>query len=228
MRVRRDQSVVLPERVGAVTRPGIRARMRGESRAHRVLLDVAHAREQVPARVHGGSIVGLVPHRILVTVRLCEVARIACGDGWHQSRRARGASRREEQMHMISHQRISVDCALRTRRAFAQRLEIGDAVSRAGKAGATFASALHDVQRGVGFFRAGKARHGTPNNAASRGGVDPVARAGEASITGRECARASTRSARRALLSGSAGSPPAPLRDRLLSRRSLRPLRRSW
>src|SRR6266581_5685156 len=75
-------------------------------------------------------------------------------------------------MYVVSHQRISVDRALGPRRAFAQRLEIGGAVSRAGKAGAAFASALHDVQRGVGFFRAGKARHGTPNNAASHGGVD--------------------------------------------------------
>jgi len=77
---------------------------------------------------------------------------------------------------MIAHQRIGVDRALRTRRAFAQRLEIGGAVSRAGKAGATFASALHDVQRGVRFFGAGKARHGTRNNAAGRGGVDPAPR----------------------------------------------------
>jgi len=34
------------------------------------------------------------------------------------------------------------------------------AVSRAGKAGAALAGALHDVQRGVGFFGAGEARHG--------------------------------------------------------------------
>jgi len=38
MRVRRDESVVLAERVGAVARPAVRPGMRGESRAHRVLL----------------------------------------------------------------------------------------------------------------------------------------------------------------------------------------------
>src|SRR5207248_5255812 len=43
-----------------------------------------------------------------------------------------------------------------------------------------------------------------------------------------ESLRASAPSARRALLSGSAESPRAPLRDRPPSRRSRRLLRRSW
>src|SRR5438445_4586183 len=170
--MRRDQSVVPTERIGAVARPGVRARMRGESRAYRVLLDVAHAREEMRSRVHGRGVVGFLPYADFVATDLREVVRVAGGDRWHQARGALRAQRLEEQMHMIAHQRISVDRALCTRRAFAQRLEIGGAVSCAGKAGAALASALHDVQRGVGFFRTGKARHGTPYNAASRGGVD--------------------------------------------------------
>src|SRR5438270_6866 len=83
------------------------ARMPGEPRAHRILLDVAHAREQMRSRVHGRGVVGFVPHRVLVAVGPREVMRVARGDRGHQARRACGARRREEQMHVISHQRIS-------------------------------------------------------------------------------------------------------------------------
>ena len=105
-----------------------------------------------------------------------EVARIAGGDRRHQARGGTRALGREEQVHVVAHQSVSVDRALGTQRAFAERLEIGGAVSCAGKAGAALASTLHDVQRGVGFFGAGEARHGTANNAAGRGGVDPALR----------------------------------------------------
>jgi len=134
--------------------------MRGEPRAHRVLFDVTHAREEVPARVHGRGVVGFLPHRVFVTVGRREVARVASGDRGHQARRACGARKGHEQVHVVSHQGVGVNSASGTRRAFAQRLEIGGAVSCAGKAGAAFASALHDVQCGVGFFGAGEARHG--------------------------------------------------------------------
>src|SRR6267378_8644002 len=73
---------------------------------------------------------------------------------------------------MIAHQRIGVDRALFTLGALAQCPQIRRAVHRAGETSRAFASALHDVQRGVGFLRAGEARHGTPNNAAGCGAVD--------------------------------------------------------
>jgi hypothetical protein len=82
-------------------------------------------------------------------------------------------------MHVVTHQRIGVDRALGARGGFAQRIKIGGAIARAGKAGRAGATALHDVQGGVGFFRAGEARHGQ-DNAARSGGVDPT-RAGPGS-----------------------------------------------
>jgi len=150
--------------------------MHRQSRAHRILLDIAHAREQMPARVHGRGVVGFFPERFLLTVSRDEMLRVARRKCRHQARGTVGAHGRKQQVHVIAHQRIGVHRAVLALRAFAQRLEIGGAVWRAGKAGAALASALHDVQRGVGFFRAGKARHGKPNNAASRGAVDSARR----------------------------------------------------
>ena len=173
MRVRRKESVVLPERVGAVARPGIPARVRDESCAHRVLLDVTHGGEEVAPRLHRRRVVSFLPQRVVVPVGGAQVTRVTSGERGHQPRSAVRVDGREEQVHMIAHQRVSVDRALGPRRAFAQRFEVGGAVSCAGKAGAAFASALHDVQCGVGFFGTGKARHAR-NNAAGRGGVDPA------------------------------------------------------
>ncbi len=65
--------------------------MRGESRAHRVLVDVTHAREQMRSRVHRRGVVGFLPHAVLVAVGRREVVRIAARDrrasgAWHPPR----------------------------------------------------------------------------------------------------------------------------------------------
>jgi len=160
MRVRRDERVVLAERVGAVARPRIRTRMRGESRAHRVLLDIAHAREQIPPRVDRRRIVAFLPHRVRVTVSRREVARIAFDDRRHQARGACCARRCEKQVHVVSHQGVGVNGAFLALCASTQCVEIGGAIARAGKTSRTSTTALHHVQRSVGFFGAGKTRHG--------------------------------------------------------------------
>ena len=75
MRVRRDQSVVLTERVGAVARPGVRARMRGESRAYRVLLQTVcglllsdcHARADQQASTREAAQETLYKNRVCLT-----------------------------------------------------------------------------------------------------------------------------------------------------------------
>ena len=83
----------------------------------------------MPPRVHRRCVVGFLPHQVRVTVRRREVAGVAFGDRGHQARSALRAHRREEQMHVIAHQRIGVDCALGAPRAFAQRLEVGRAIA---------------------------------------------------------------------------------------------------
>ena len=76
MRMRREQSVVLSERVGTVARPGVRARMRRESRPHRVLfqtvcgllLSYSHAWGDQAAgarRLTDSLIADHKPHRVI-------------------------------------------------------------------------------------------------------------------------------------------------------------------
>jgi len=169
--VRGDQRVVLSERVAAVARPRPVARVAGEPGAHRVLFDVAHAREQVAAHMNWRGVVALLPDGILVRVLVLQVARIPHRDGRHETCRAVFADRGQQQMHVVAHQRIGVYRAMLLLRTLTQGAQVRSAILRAGEARATREPLLDDVQRGVRFLRAGKARH-AKSNAARRGAVD--------------------------------------------------------
>src|SRR5690348_10766693 len=160
MRMRGDERVVLAERVRAMARPAVRRRVRGEPGAHRILLDVAHAREHLRPRVYGRGVVGFLPYRSLVAVLEREIAGVARGNRGHQARRPPLALRGEEEVHVVSHQGVGVDRAAGPRGAFAQHPEIGGAVSAAGKARAALVTALDHVKRTVSFFGTSEAHHG--------------------------------------------------------------------
>ncbi len=105
--------------------------------------------------MHRRAVEALLPDRAVAAVRFGEVAGVAFGGRAHEARRAAFARRRDEQVHVVPHQRVGVHRAGAACGTLAQPFEVGEAVARAGKAGRE--RALHDVQGDAGFFGTRKA-----------------------------------------------------------------------
>ena len=70
-RVRREQGIVLAERVGAIAGLAAMSRVLDHRGAHRVQLDVAHARQQIGLGLDQRRLVAAVPQRPGTPVSLC-------------------------------------------------------------------------------------------------------------------------------------------------------------
>ena len=158
-RMRCDQFIDAPERVGRVTRPAIAGWVLNHDGADRVELDITGTGEQVAFRVDERRFVSPFPQGAGAPVAVVDVAHVTTAGGLHQARNALDVARRDQQMHVVGHEDVSMDgTAVTTARLEERVVQIRVVVVRE-EDGSAVVATLDEVQRHVGQYQTGQSGH---------------------------------------------------------------------
>src|SRR5574343_998348 len=153
------QAILLALSVNAITRPTILGRMRHHTGPNRIHLDIALASQQITLLLDQAGAESSLPQRARTAISSIHILHIALPQSLHQHPHSITGSRRQQQMHMISHQHIGVDQAARLAGIFLQPIKIEAIILVGDEASLSVIATLDDVQGNIGESYAGAARH---------------------------------------------------------------------
>jgi hypothetical protein len=117
------------------------------------------ASEQVACAVDEAGFEPSFPERSSPFVDQVDGPYIAAADVLERCRSGAGLIGRNEQMHVVAHQNVSMDLAAARDGSLLQALQVEAPIQVTEEAGRPVVAALHDVQRDARGFYASRSRH---------------------------------------------------------------------
>jgi hypothetical protein len=136
--------------------------------ANRIQFDIPVARQDVPGRFDQAGLVPALPQAAGSLMLSIEVMGIALRQHVHQCRASCGATRRQEQMHVIAHEAVGVNGATGLLRDIAQQSQVNKMIAFLPKTDHAIVAALNNVDGKVRHDQAWLARHNVDNGAGVR------------------------------------------------------------
>jgi hypothetical protein len=157
--MRCDDFVWLTQRIGTKTRPGISSWLGDHASSNRVRLYIAHARHQVPIRIHQCGSEATFPQSSGPSVSRIDIPDVPATDTLHQPSEAYRRSWSEKQVHMIAHQHVCVNCTRGLLGSDVQCFKVFAVIRRRKENSLPVVASLHNVHGYIGYHASWETWH---------------------------------------------------------------------
>lgn len=157
--VRGEQRIVTQATERGAARPAISGGIIGHPGAYRVQVDVARAAEDIAFTIDETSLVASFPEGAGTPVTGIELPDIAATKHLHQPARGATFRRAQQQMHVVFHQHVSMQMALRVNQCLTQQRELMKTILIIKETRQAIVATLHDVLRDFREVNSGESGH---------------------------------------------------------------------